>query len=507
MKKFSALALAVLLALPLVVPVNAAETVEKYPGPGEKPAIVFNNGEKLTLEGETPIKAGRIFIPVRELTEKFDLHIGYDKATNSAYILDNANATLTKAEKSETMNLFRNDKKLNTEVVIEDGKSYIPAADFANALGRYYYEDTLSNSLYMFDEAAPMKDGEYIAVGLESRGWAPQVNLTIKDGKIVDVRYNEYNAEGAGKRDDVDYNTRWQTTYPDVSLPERIDTLQSALLEKQDPNKVDVTTGATGTHSSFVALSKKAIAQAKAANVSKALNFEYRDGKYVVVGITASNGWTPQVDMVVKDGKIVSVEYTAYNQDGASKRLNGADYLTRWTTAREGVDPVAIIAEREAQLVKTQDPNMVDVATGATGWGSDLKILTVGALNQARMADIEVTEDSTIYVFHGAPTAKSAYYVQLLALEKEGKIVDADYVEYQTGSDLAKPHNPDYIERWAGRTPDVLQGRNQLDIRQQMVDFFLENKSVEGIDTITGASNWRKGIVDLGPKALEIIEK
>lgn len=133
--------------------------------------------------------------------------------------------------------------------------------------------------------------------------------------------------------------------------------------------------------------------------------------------------------------------------------------------------------------------------------------MTVGALNQARMANIEVTEDTTIYVFYGAPTAKSAYYVQLLALEKGGEIVDLDYVEYQTGTELAKPHNPTYLSNWASKTQDVLQGREQLDIRQQMLDFFMENKSVEGIDAITGATNWRKGIVDLGQKALDQLEK
>ncbi|MBU5677139.1 hypothetical protein KQI88_12025 [Alkaliphilus sp. MSJ-5] len=510
MKKAWVLALAALLALPLVVPtnVNAADPAPALEGPGVKSAVVFNNGEKLTLEEKTTIKGGRVFVPLRELTEKFGLHLKYDAATNTAYILDKEDATLAKAEKGESMNLFRNDVKLETIVDTNaENKAFVSAVDFAEALGRYYYEDTLSNSLYMFDDAAPMKDGEYVAVGLASRGWVPQVNLTVKGGKIESVVYNEYNAEGNGKKTDEAYNTSWQAKYPEVILSEKIDTLQSDLVAKQDPNKVDVTTGATGTHQSFVALTKKAMAQAKAASVSKAVNFDYKDGKYVVVGLTDSRGWTPQVDMEVKDGKIISVEYTALNDKGESKRLDGAGYVTNWKNKYEGVDPVAIIAEREAQLIKTQDPNMVDVATGATGWGDDLKLFTVGALNQARMSDIEVTEGSTIYVFHGEPTAKSAYYIQLLALAKDNKIVDVDYVEYQTGSDLAKPHNPTYIQNWANKTPDVLQGRNQLDIKEEMQNFLLNNKTVEGIDTITGASNWRKGIVELGPKAVKMIEK
>lgn len=511
MKKFYALALAALLAIPLVVPANAASSAPaQFEGPGVKSGVVFNNNEegKITLENKTYVKDGKIFVPVRELTEKFGLHIKYDQATHSAYILDNENASLAKAEKGETMNLFRNGKEIKTTLEInEKNQSFIPAADFANALGRYYYEDTLSNSLYMFDKSAPMKDGEYVAVGLASRGWVPQVNLTVKNGKIESVVYNEYNAEGTGKKTDETYNSNWQARYPEVILADKIDTLEGDLLAKQNPYDVDVTTGATGVYNSFVDLTKKAMGQAKAANASRAVNFDYKDGKYVIVGITDSRGWTSQVDMEVKGGKVVSVEYNSINDKGENKRLDGAGYLTNWTSRYPDVDPVAIISERESQLVKTQDPNMVDVATSATSWGNDLKLFTVGALNQARMADIEVTEDSTIYVFHGAPTYTSAYYVQLLAVEKDGKIVDVDYVEYQTGVDLAKPHNPAYIERWAGRTPDILQGRDQLDILQEMLDFFMDNKSVEGIDTITGATNWRKGIVDLGPKALDKIEK
>ncbi len=513
MKKAVALALAGLLALPFVAPatVNAADPVLE--GPGVKSAVVFNNEHsndaKITLGTKSYVKNGKVFVPVREIVEKFGLHIKYDAATHTAYIVGDENATVASAEKGEGMNLFGLDgKRLDTAVEInEESKSFVAAADLATALGRYYYEDTLSNSLYMFDEAAPMKDGEYVAVAVASRGWAPQVNLTVKDGKIESVVYNEYNAEGKDKKTDEAYNASWQAKYPEVVLAEKIDALQADLLEKQNAFNVDVATGATSTSATFKTLTKKAIAKSKAAHTSQAVGIDYRDGKYVVVGITDSRGWTPQLDMVVEGGKIVSAEYTAINDAGESKRLDGGGYVTNWKNKYPDVDPVAIIQEREAQLVKVQDPNMVDISTGATSWGQDLKLFAVGALNQAAKADIAVTGDSTIYVFHGAPTAASAYYVQLLAVEENGKIVDVDYVEYQTGADLAKPHNPAYLTNWANKMTDVLQGRSQLDIRQEMLDFFMENKSVEGIDTITGASNWRKGIVNLGQKALERIEK
>jgi len=276
-KKVYALALAALLALPLVVPanVNAADPAPALEGPGVKSGVVFNNGEKITLEIPTTVKNGRIFVPVREITEKFNLHIGYDAATHTAYILDKADATLVKAEKSEGMNLYRNGVKLNTTVQINaENKSFIPAADFAAALGKYYYEDTLSNSLYMFDDAAEMKDGEYVAVGLaDARGWAPQVNLTVKGGKVASVEYNEFNtADGRGKVQDEAYLTNFHTRMEGANLPAAVANLQEQLVKKQDAFDVDAVSKSTQSSEKFVELSKKAMAQAKAAKASKATN-------------------------------------------------------------------------------------------------------------------------------------------------------------------------------------------------------------------------------------------
>ncbi len=521
MKKMLVVLLAVALALPLGIAgfVNAADAPAVLEGPGVKPAILFLDGEKQTLEARTQFKGGVTYLPVREISEILGLHIHYTEATRSVYILGNENVSnLPEAEKAETLNVFVNNAKLEANVIIdENNKALIPAADFANALGKYYYEDVLSNSVYFFSEGTELKDGRYTAVGLDSRGWVPQVDITVEGGKITAVIYNEYNVEdGRGKKTDEAYNTNWKARYPEADLASAIDSLEGQLLAKQSPMAVDAVSGATGASGSFKNLVQKAVGKAMAAKAIEdqivALGGEvvegtYRDGKYVVVGLTASNGWTPQVDLVVEGGKIVSAVYNSYNEAGEGKREDGAGYLTNWKNRYPDVDPVAVIAEREAQLIKTQDPNLVDVATGATSWGNDLKLLTIGALNQAKRADIEIADASTIYVFHGEPTAASAYYVQFLALAEGGKIIDADYVEYQTGSPLAKPHNPSYLERWAGRTPDVLQGRNQLDILQQMIDKFLENKTIEEVDTKTGATNWGKGVLQLAPKAADVIEK
>lgn len=524
MKKMLAVLLVVALAVPMVMAgfVNAAEApATGFEGPGVKAASVILNGEKLTLETKTQFVGGETYLPVREIAEAAGLHIHYVEATRSIYIVDNANAnpTATAERAAEgTFNIFRNDAKKEVPVVINgDNKSLIPAASFADLLGKFYYEDVMSNSVYYFDGNAELKDGTYTAVGLASRGWVPQVDITVEGGKIVAVTYNEYHQEdNRGKKTDEAYNTSWKERYPEADLAKAIDTLEAALLAKQDINAVDTVSGATGASNNFKNLTKKALGKAMAAAQiekeivalgGKVVEPGYRDGKYVVMGLTDSRGWTPQVTMEVKDGKIVSVFYDSLNAQGLGKKADADGYLTNWTSRYEGVDPVAIITERESQLVKTQDPNLVDVSTKATGWGTELKRFTAAALYHAKRADIEVGANDVIYCFQGDPTASSAYYVQLLAVAEGKQIKDLDYVEFQVGSPLAKPHNPSYLERWASRTPDVLQGRNQLDILQEMLNKVLTNKTISEVDTKTGASNWGKGVLQLAPIAVEKIEK
>lgn len=529
MKKMLTVLLIMILAISML-PVYA----NNYPVPNLNPdpslnaspqvAILNFNGVNQTLATPTLWENGKTFLPTRGVVEALGLHIHYVEATRSIYIVDNANfahtATADKAEEG-SFNLFRNNEKKNVTFKIANDSSYVAAAELAAALGLYYYEDVRTNTVYYFDNSAEMKDGVYSAVALESRGWAPQADITVENGKIVAVTYNEYhNEDGRGKKTDDTYKSNWKSRYENApDLADVIDQLEAELLVKQNPAAVDSITGATSASSSFKAVVGKAMAKAKAekANDTRIVDLggelvdaKYRDGKYVVVGLTDSRGWTPQLDMVVEDGKIVSAIYNSFNAAGEGKREDGAGYLTSWTSRYEGVDPVAIIAEREAQLIKTQDANLVDVATSATGWGHDLKRFAAGALYHAKRADVEVTADSTIYIFVGDSTANSAYYSQLLAIAEGKKVQAIDYVEFQRGNPLAKPHNPSYVGEngrwWQNYNETTLAGRKPLAVRQEMTEFAMKNKGVDGIDTISGASNWRKGYVQLVPRAFQIIE-
>lgn len=528
--------LAVLLVMVMVVPLILSSVyANNYPVPNLDPtswetdrhreilqvAVLVYNGENQAALDKTLWEGGLTYLSVREIVEGLGLHIHYVADTRSIYIVDSENATHAAAEKAEegTFNLFRNDTKVDADFKIVDNVSYVSAETLAAALGLNYYEDIRTNSVYFFEESAPLKDGVYtVADVVDSRGWAPQIDITVEGGKITAVTYNEYNTEdGRGKKTDEVYNTNWKNTYPEADLAAAIDSLEAQLLAGQTVASVDAVSGATSASEKFITLTGAAIAKAQTEKAVEdrivALGGEvvegYKDGKYVIIGLEASNGWTPQVDLVVEDGKITEVVYNAFNADGEGKREDGAGYLTNWTSRYPDVDPVAIIEQAEIQLIKSQDPNLVDVATGATSWSNDLKRFAAGALYHAARADVEITDDSTIYVFVGDSTAHSAYYGQLLAVAEDDVVTALDYIEFQRGTPIAKQHNPTYVGEtgnwWQNYSETTLGGRMPLEVRAEMTAYALENKTYT-TDTITGATNWGYGFEQLVPRAFEYIE-
>lgn len=107
-----------------------------------------------------------------------------------------------------------------------------------------------------------LKDGEYTASDeqFDDHGWKGEIKITVKDGKITAVDYNEVNKDGVGKQDDEAYNKNMKEkkgtdNTPKVAFP----ILEKALVEKQDPDKVDAVSGCTSSSNSFKALAKKAL--------------------------------------------------------------------------------------------------------------------------------------------------------------------------------------------------------------------------------------------------------
>ncbi|MCR4436227.1 MAG: FMN-binding protein [Clostridiales bacterium] len=111
-------------------------------------------------------------------------------------------------------------------------------------------------------EAAKYKDGTYKVEfdNFDSHGWKAQLEIGIKDSKIVNVKYDYVNKEGKLKTQDQAYNDSMKAktgTNPVIYTK----TLQDQLIEKQDISKVDAVSGATESTKNFHEMAKVILEQ------------------------------------------------------------------------------------------------------------------------------------------------------------------------------------------------------------------------------------------------------
>jgi len=102
-----------------------------------------------------------------------------------------------------------------------------------------------------------LKDGTYEGQSdTDERGSYGIVKLTIEGGKIKNVEYSEINGSDKkpkSKENGYDYEPALQA----------IESLPKALEEKQDVDKVEVVSKATGTSNKFKTAAKNALAKGK----------------------------------------------------------------------------------------------------------------------------------------------------------------------------------------------------------------------------------------------------
>ena len=94
----------------------------------------------------------------------------------------------------------------------------------------------------------------------DENGWKSFLELTFDGDTITDATFDYINEAGELKSNDEGYNTMMKDK-SGVSAAEAMEALTADLLAKQNPEDVDVVTGATGTSEGFIELAKQAIEQ------------------------------------------------------------------------------------------------------------------------------------------------------------------------------------------------------------------------------------------------------
>ena len=219
-----------------------------------------------------------------------------------------------------------------------------------------------------------LRDGTYSEKGeADERGWVPEITVTVSGGKITDVVYDE--VTGLKKSEDTGYHEYFKSQ-KNVDLLAVYDGLQKDLAAKQDVEKVDAVAGATATYNVFKELAAEALATAKNGD-------SYADGTYKAVGTEDERGWTPNISITVKEGKINAVVYDEVSSKTFKNKSKDEAYRKLFMDLKK-VDIVAAYQALQKSLVEKQDAAAVDAYAGATHAVDAFKELAAKVIEQAK---------------------------------------------------------------------------------------------------------------------------
>lgn len=103
------------------------------------------------------------------------------------------------------------------------------------------------------------EDGTFnVELEADERGWKPILEITVENGKITEVNYDEVNEEGVLKSTDEEYAESMKGV-SGVSPAEAYELLEKDLIDKQDVDKVDMVSGATTSSENFKELVNEAL--------------------------------------------------------------------------------------------------------------------------------------------------------------------------------------------------------------------------------------------------------
>lgn len=217
-----------------------------------------------------------------------------------------------------------------------------------------------------------LKDGTYkLEEKNEKNGYHAVFEMTVKDGKITESKYDNINADGKSKTEDTKYEESMKAK-SGVGPKEYIKQLNDSFVKAQSASGVEVVTGATHSSESFQNYAQQLIQAAQAGNTDTIEidnGATLKDGTYSLKEKNDSNGYHTTFSMTVKDGKVTESNYDNVNADGKSKK-DDTEYESKMKDVA-GVGPKEYIETLNKEFVKAMgeedgSPAGVEVVTGAT---------------------------------------------------------------------------------------------------------------------------------------------
>jgi len=244
----------------------------------------------------------------------------------------------------------------------------------------------------------PMQDGTY---RLEEKNYSNDYRvvfeITVKDGKITESKYDNINADGESKTKNAEYNENMKAksgTNPEEFIPNFNEAFVTAVnAEDGSVADMDVVSGATHSFDSFQNYAQQLIQAAQAGNTETIEidnGADLKDGTYTLEEKNYSNGYRVVFSMTVADGKISESNYDYLNEAGESKK-DDASYNENME-AKSGTSPEEFIPnfnEAFVSAVNAEDCSVadMDVVSGATHSFHSFVIYAQQLLNAAEKGD------------------------------------------------------------------------------------------------------------------------
>ncbi|MBW4166250.1 FMN-binding protein [Enterococcus faecalis] len=233
-------------------------------------------------------------------------------------------------------------------------------------------KSTESSALAKKVAGGDLKDGTYkLEEKNEKNGYRAVFEMTVKDGKITESKYDNINADNKSKTEDTKYEESMKAK-SGVGPKEYIKQLNDSFVKAQSASGVEVVTGATHSSESFQNYAQQLIQAAQAGNTDTIEidnGATLKDGTYSLKEKNDSNGYHTTFSMTVKDGKVTESNYDNVNADGKSKK-DDTEYESKMKDVA-GVGPKEYIETLNKEFVKAMgeedgSPAGVEVVTGAT---------------------------------------------------------------------------------------------------------------------------------------------
>lgn len=250
-------------------------------------------------------------------------------------------------------------------------------------------------------EAAPatpgvtLKDGTYTLEETNySNDYRVVFSIVVKDGKIVESKYDNLNEAGESKKENAEYN-KMMLEKAGIAPEEFIPAFNEALVAAQTPTNIEVISGATHSFRAFQNYAQQLIQAAQVGNTETIVinnGGELKDGTYTLEETNYSNDYRVIFSIVVKDGQVTESNYDNVNEAGESKVAN-AEY-NEMMKEKAGIAPETFIPEFNKIFVEEMQaedgaPTNLDVVSGATHSFDTFVMYAQQLLNAAQNGNTE----------------------------------------------------------------------------------------------------------------------